>query len=135
MPRHGAHLDARVCAKEYLLKVVRFYAKYHLLTGAGYRVLEHELGVVCLGLENSSVVLEHHVDVVRWRTEDVRGHFEAWMDDPYLRRKQWLRHPRVSFERLVAEGAQVVVGLRDELPPQSRVFPVKRGSVTWAPPA
>ncbi len=57
MPGHGAHWDARRCAKEYLLKLVRFYAKYHLLTGAGYRVLEHELGVVCWGLEQSSVVL------------------------------------------------------------------------------
>jgi hypothetical protein len=133
MPGHGAHLDARGCAKEYLAKLVRFYAKYHLLTGAGYRVLEHELQDVSFGLVHSSVVLEHHVDVVRWRTEDVRGHFEAWIDDPYLQRKQWLRHPRLSFERLVAEGAQVLVGLQDELPPHSRVFPVKRASVTWAP--
>ena len=126
-------MDARVCAKEYLVKVVRFYAKYHLLSGAGYRVLEHDLHVACLGLEHSRVVCEEQVDLVRWRTEDVRGHFEAWMDDPYLMRKRWLRHPRLSFERLVAEGAQVLVGLRDELPPQSRVFPVKRASVTWAP--
>ena len=130
-----ARLDARGCAKEYLAKLVRFYAKYHLLTGAGYRVLEHDLREVCYGLEQSSVVLEHDVDVVRWRTEDVRVHFEAWIDDPYLQRKKWLRHPRLSFERLVSEGAQVLVGLRAELPPQSRVFPVKRASVTWAPHA
>ena len=126
-------MDARGCAKEYLAKLVRFYAKYHLLTGAGYRVLEHEMHVACLGLEHSRVVCEEQVDLVRWRTEDVRGHFETWIDDPYLRRKKWLRHPQLSFERLVAEGAQVLVGLQDELPPHSRVFPVKRASVTWAP--
>jgi hypothetical protein len=135
MPGHVAHLDARGCAREYLAKLVRFYAKYHLLTGAGYRVLEHDLQEVCFGLQHSSVVLEHHVDVVRWRTEDVRGHFEAWIDDPYLMRNRWLRHPRLSFECLVAEGAQVLVGLRDELPRQCRFFPVMRACVTGAPPA
>ena len=116
-----------------------FYYKYHLLTFEERVLMEHELKETHESFVGSKVLVQQHIDILKWRMEEMREHFEAWIADEMVARKVWKTHPRREFEYFLSKTAAITAKMEDVLVRQHRVIegspePRRHSSVSWGSP-
>lgn len=126
-------------ALDLLQSMVVFYCKYHLVPGEERVVIEHELKETYKSYVSSKKLVQQHVDILRWRMEELSGHFEAWISDEMVARKKWRVHPRDEFKHLLSRMEKVTVKMHDVIVQDGRVLleggePRRRSSMAWCDP-
>jgi hypothetical protein len=80
--------------------------------------------------------VQQHVDILRWRMEELTAHFKVWLQEELVARKVWRVHPRDEFKKVIAKAEKVITKMQNLIIQKSRVLleaqePRRRSSVSW----
>ena len=127
----GAWVDTVNQALELLQNMAAFYCKYHLLSAEERMVIVDELKQTHLSFVNTKQLIQQHVDILRWRMEELSGHFEVWIADELVACKKWRLHPREELKRLLSNTERVTAKLQNII---TKGDPRRRSSGSWCDP-
>jgi hypothetical protein len=112
-------------------KVVVFYAKYHILPFEERRGLELKLAETHREWARCHRFEQQHVDLIETLTRELRAQYQEWIQDGYVARKRWHRHPGEELNRLIAESAHVTAKMQEVMAHQSRKLSVLGAKDAW----
>jgi hypothetical protein len=132
MPPGVEFLSVMEHALTLLDKVAAFYAKYHILDVNERWALQHELRerrrewALCKALE------QHHVDYMHVLMRELRVHYDEWIQDEFVARKRWYRHPGEELQRLRTEAVSTNAQMESAIAHQTRkLSAVVTAKETW----
>jgi hypothetical protein len=131
MPREE-WVDAVSDALELLGNMVVFYWEYHLLEAVERAVVVHELVETQQSFLGSKKLIKQHVDIIKWRVEDLIRQFEEWMTDEMVARKVWHVHPRDKLKLIVSKAEKITVKMENVI---TQGDPRRYSSGSWCDPA
>ena len=127
----GGVVDTVNKALELLQSMATFYFKYHLLSAEDRRVVVDELKQTHQSFMNTKKLIQQHVNIIKWRMEELNGHFDDWISDELVACKKWCLHPAEELKRLLARTENLTVEM-DNLIMQGD--PRRRSSGSWCNP-
>ncbi len=130
MPREE-WVDAVSDALDLFGNMVVFYWEYHLLDAAARAVVVHELQETQHSFVGSKKLIKQHVDIIKWRVEDLIKHFEEWMTDERVACKVWRVHPRNKLNLIVSKAEKITIKMENII---TQGDPRRRSSVSWCDP-
>jgi hypothetical protein len=108
-----------------------FYCKYHLLSAEERRAIVGELKDTHQSFVNTRQLIQQHVNIIKWRMEELSGHYEVWIADEQVAGKKWRLHPREELKRLLSDTENVTDKM-DKLIRQGDTR--RRSSGSWCDP-
>jgi hypothetical protein len=103
-------------------KIALFYVKYHLLPLEERWVLQHELTHRHHEWAKCSALEQQHVEFVRVLMRELNLHYDEWMQDEYVARKRWYRHPGEELNRLRTEVQSTTAQMDSDRAPEQETF-------------
>ena len=114
-------------------KISLFYAKYHILPVEERWALQHELKQRHHEWARCSALEQQHVDFVRVLMRELNLHYEEWMQDEYVARKRWRKHPGDELNALLSEANSTTAQMESAVAHQSRkLSAVQTTGEAWA---
>ena len=101
-------------------KIALFYAKYHILPVEERWALQHELRDRHREWARCSALEQQHVDFVRVLMRELNLHYEEWMQDEFVARKRWHKHPGDELNALLSEANSTTAKMESAITHQSR---------------
>ena len=114
-----------------LNKVAVFYAKYHILPVEERWALALRLKhtqnewAKCAGFQ------QQHVDFITVLLQQLRAHYQQWIQDDLVARKRWLRHPGESLNRLTLQSTNTTAMMEGLIVLQNRKLSALETKEAW----
>jgi hypothetical protein len=118
-------------ALELLQSMATFYCKYHLLEAADRRVVVDELEETHQSFMNTKKLIQQHTNIIKWRMEELHGHYDEWISSELVVCKKWRRHPAEELKQLLTRAENLTVEM-DSLIMYGD--PRRRSSGSWCNP-
>jgi flavorubredoxin len=103
----GDWVDTVNGALDLLQNMAAFYCKYHLLSAEERRFIHDELKDTHQSFLSTKQLVQQHVNIIKWRMEELIGHYEVWIADEHVAGKKWRLHPREELKRLLSDAEKV----------------------------
>jgi hypothetical protein len=75
---------------------------------------------------------QQHVDFITVLLQQLRAHYQEWIQDDLVARKRWLRHPGESLNRLMLQSTNTTVMMEGSIAHQSRKLSALEAKDAWA---
>lgn len=99
----------------FLMEMMLFYDKYHLLPQENRVALNRDFDILLHRLSRTCVVTERDIGSVFRRLEAMKSHFSKWMLDPVNINKTWTLHPEKDFNLLLSKSNIVLARMQHEI--------------------
>jgi hypothetical protein len=114
-----------------LNKVVVFYAKYHILPVEERHALALRLKHTQKEWARCATLQQQHVDLITTLLQQLREHYQEWIQDDLVARKRWLRHPGESLNRLMLQSTNTTAMMQGSIAHQSRKLSALEVKESW----
>ena len=115
-----------------LNKVAVFYAKYHILPVEERHALALRLKHTQTEWARCPGFQQQHVDFITVLLQNLRAHYQEWIQDDLVARKRWLRHPGESMNRLMLQSTNTAAMMEGMIAHQSRKLSALETKEAWA---
>ena len=132
MPPSADFLDAMTHALDLVNKVAVFYAKYHLLEFEQRCGLQLRLKHTQNEWAKCATFQQQHVDFITTLLQQLRAHYQEWIQDDLVARKRWLRHPGESLNRLTLQSTNTTAMMEGLIVIQNRKLSALEAKEAWA---
>ena len=120
MPLNPEFVTTLQEAQALLNKVAVFYAKYHILPVEERWALTLSLKQTQNEWAKCASFQQQHVDFITVLLQQLRAHYQEWIQDDLVARKRWLRHPGESLNRLTLQSTNTTAMMQGSMAHQSR---------------
>jgi hypothetical protein len=114
-----------------LNKVAVFYTKYHILSFEERYALALRLKHTQNEWARCATFQQQHVDFITTLLQQLRAHYQEWMDDDRVARKRWLRHPGESLNRLTLQSTNTTAMMQGSIAHQNRKLSALEVKEPW----
>jgi hypothetical protein len=115
-----------------LNKVVVFYAKYHILPVEERWALALHLKHTQTEWAKCPGFQQQHVDFITTLLQQLRAHYQEWIQDDLVARKRWLRHPGESLNRLMLQSTNTTAMMEGLIAHQNRKLSALETKEAWS---
>jgi hypothetical protein len=115
-----------------LNKVAVFYAKYHILPVEERHALALRLKHTQNEWARCATFQQQHVDFITTLLQQLRAHYQEWIQDDLVARKRWLRHPGESLNRLMLQSTNTTAMMEGLIAHQNRKLSALETKEAWS---